>query len=96
MKELHQIIKNPLITEKSTRLKEAENQIAFAVDLTANKVQIRQAVEKLFKVKVKAVRTMNLVGKRKRMGRFWGWKSDWKKAIVTLKEGERIEFFEGA
>ncbi len=96
MNELHQIIKKPLITEKSTRLKEAENQIAFVVDSGANKVQIRQAVEKLFKVKVKSVRTMNLVGKRKRMGKFWGWKSDWKKAIVTLKEGERIEFFEGA
>ena len=96
MKELHQIIKKPLITEKSTRLKEAENQIAFVVDSGANKVQIRQAVEKLFKVKVRSVRTMNLVGKRKRMGRFWGWKSDWMKAIVTLKEGERIEFFEGA
>ena len=92
----YRTLKRPLITEKSTRQKEAENQIAFVVDSTANKVQIRHAVEKLFKVKVKAVRTMNLVGKRKRMGRFWGWKSDWKKAIVTLKEGERIEFFEGA
>jgi len=96
MRDLHQIIKRPLITEKSTRLKEAENQIAFVVDSQANKVQIRQAVEKLFKVKVEAVRTMNQVGKRKRIGRFVGWKSDWKKAIVTLKEGERIEFFEGA
>lgn len=96
MKELHQIIKRPLITEKSTRQKEAGNQIAFVVDSKANKVQVRQAVEKLFKVKVRAVHTMNMVGKRKRMGRFWGWKSDWKKAIVTLKEGERIEFFEGA
>jgi large subunit ribosomal protein L23 len=96
MKEMHQIIKRPLITEKSTRMKETENQIAFVVDLRANKVQIRQAVEKLFRVKVKAVRTMNLTGKRKRVGRFWGWKSDWKKAIVTLREGERIEFFEGA
>ena len=96
MKELHQIIKKPLITEKSTRLKEADNQIAFVVDSQANKIEIRQAVEKLFKVRVKAVRTMNLVGKRKRVGRFSGWKSDWKKAIVTLREGERIEFFEGA
>ena len=96
MREMHQIIKRFLITEKSTRLKEAGNQIAFVVDSQANKVQIRQAVEKLFKVKVEAVRTMNLVGKRKRMGRFFGWKPDWKKAIVTLKEGERIEFFEGA
>jgi large subunit ribosomal protein L23 len=96
MNKPHQIIKRPLVTEKSTRLKEAANQIAFVVDPRANKVQIRQAVEKLFKVKVKAVRTMNLVGKRKRMGRFLGWQSDWKKAIVTLQEGERIEFFEGA
>ena len=96
MREMHQIIKKPLITEKSTRLKESENQIAFVVDSQANKIQIRHAVEKLFKVKVQAVRTMNLVGKRKRMGKSWGWKPDWKKAIVTLKEGERIEFFEGA
>jgi large subunit ribosomal protein L23 len=96
MKEIHQVIKRPLITEKSTRMKETENQIVFVVDPRANKVQIRQAVEKLFRVKVQAVRTMNLVGKRKRMGRFWGWKSDWKKAIVTLQQGERIEFFEGA
>jgi large subunit ribosomal protein L23 len=96
MKEPHQIIKRPLVTEKSSRQKEAGNQIAFVVDPRANKVQIRQAVEKMFKVKVKAVHTMNLVGKRKRMGRFFGWQSDWKKAIVTLQEGERIEFFEGA
>jgi large subunit ribosomal protein L23 len=96
MKEPQQIIKRPLITEKSTRQKEKGNQIAFVVDPRANKIQVRQAVEKLFKVKVKAVRTLNLKGKRKRMGRFFGWQSDWKKAIVTLKEGERIEFFEGA
>ena len=96
MKEPHQIIKRPLITEKSTKLKEKGNQIAFVVAPQANKIQIRVAVEKLFKVKVKEVHTMNMVGKRKRMGRFFGWKSDWKKAIVTLKEGERIEFFEGA
>ncbi len=96
MKEPHQIIKRPLVTEKSTRQKEAGNQIAFVVDPRANKIQIRQAVERLFKVKVKAVHTMNLVGKRKRMGRSFGWQSDWKKAVVTLREGERIEFFEGA
>ena len=96
MKEPQQIIKRPLITEKSTRQKEKGNQIVFVVDPRANKIQIRQAVEKLFKVKVKAVRTLNLKGKRKRMGRFFGWQSDWKKAIVTLQEGERIEFFEGA
>ncbi len=95
MREAHEIIKRPLITEKSTRQKERENQIAFIVDPKANKVEIRQAVEKLFKVKVERVHTMNLLGKQKRMGRNIGWKSDWKKAIVTLKEGSRIEFFEG-
>lgn len=95
MKEAHQIIKRPLITEKSTRQKEDGNQIAFVVDPQASKIEIRQAVEKLFKVKVKRVHTMNLVGKRKRVGRFFGWKSDWKKAIVTLRAGDRIEFFEG-
>jgi large subunit ribosomal protein L23 len=95
MKEAHHIVKRPLITEKSTRQKEEGNQIAFLVDPQANKIEIRQAVEKLFKVKVRRVHTMNLVGKRKRLGRFFGWKSDWKKAIVTLREGDRIEFFEG-
>jgi len=95
MKEAHEIIKRPPITEKSSRQKEKENQIAFVVDPKANKVEIRQAVEKLFKVKVERVHTMNLLGKQKRMGRNIGWKSDWKKAIVTLKEGSRIEFFEG-
>jgi large subunit ribosomal protein L23 len=95
MKEAHQIIKKPLITEKSTRQKEEGNQIAFVVDPKAGKIQIRQAVEKLFKVKVLSVRTMNVVGKKKRLGRFIGRKSDWKKAIVKLREGDRIEFFEG-
>ncbi len=95
MREAHQIIKRPLITEKTTRLKDEENQIAFVVDSQANKMEIRQAVEKLFKVKVTRVQTMNAVGKRKRMGRSFGWKSDWKKAIVTLRDGDRIEFFEG-
>jgi large subunit ribosomal protein L23 len=95
MSEAHQIIRRPLITEKSTRQKEEGNQIAFVVDPKANKIEIRQAVEKLFKVKVLRVRTMHLVGKQKRLGRFTGWKSDWKKAIVTLREGDRIEFFEG-
>ncbi len=95
MKESHEIIKRPLITEKSTRLKEEGNQIAFVVDPKANKIEIRQAVEKLFKVKVRRVQTMNILGKQKRMGRNLGWRSDWKKAIVTLREGDRIEFFEG-
>jgi large subunit ribosomal protein L23 len=95
MREAHQIIKRPLITEKSTRQKEEGNQIAFVVDPKAGKIQIRQAVEKLFKVKVLSVRTMNVMGKKKRLGKFLGRKSDWKKAIVKLREGDRIEFFEG-
>jgi large subunit ribosomal protein L23 len=95
MKEPYQIIKRPLITEKSNKLKEEQNQIAFIVDLKANKVEIRQAVERLFKVRVLNVRTMNIVGKRKRVGWRMGYQSDWKKAIVTLREGDRIEFFEG-
>lgn len=94
MKEAHQIIQRPWITEKSTGQKE-EGQIAFMVDPKASKIEIRQAVEKLFKVKVLRVHTMNILGKEKRMGRHRGWKSDWKKAIVTLQEGDRIEFFEG-
>jgi large subunit ribosomal protein L23 len=95
MREAHEIIKRPLITEKSTRQKEEGNQIAFVVDPKANKIEIRLAVEKLFKVKVRRVQTMNILGKQKRMGRNLGWRSDWKKAIVTLREGDRIEFFEG-
>jgi large subunit ribosomal protein L23 len=95
MKEAHQIIKRPLITEKSNRQKEDGNQIVFVVDPKAGKIAIRQAVEKLFKVKVLSVHTLNVVGKKKRMGKFLGQTSDWKKAIVTLREGDRIEFFEG-
>ena len=96
MRDPHQIILKPLITEKSTLQKESQNQIAFEVDKRANKVEIRQAVEQAFKVKVLKVRTTNFDGKRKRVGRSFGWRSDWKKAIVTLAPGERIEFFEGA
>jgi len=95
MKEPHEIIKQPLITEKSNKLKEQSNQIAFVVDPKANKIEIRQAIEKLFKVKVLRVQTLNVLGKQKRYGRYTGWKSDWKKAVVTLREGDRIEFFEG-
>jgi large subunit ribosomal protein L23 len=95
MKELHQIIRRPLVTEKSTVQKESAHQVSFEVDRRANKVEIRTAVEKLFKVKVLSVNTINLEGKHKRLGRTIGKKSDWKKAIVTLKEGESIDFFEG-
>lgn len=96
MKETHRIIRRPLVTEKSTQQKENNNQYAFEVDPKANKVEIQSAVERLFKVKVFQVRTVRVLGKVKRLGRKYGKRSDWKKAIVTLKEGDRIDFFEGA
>jgi large subunit ribosomal protein L23 len=93
--EIYQIIKAPLITEKGTGLKGLHNQIVFKVDKRANKVEIRQAVETLFKTKVSGVKTMNMRGKTRRMGRNIGKRADWKKAIVKLAPGENIEFFEG-
>ena len=93
--DIYKVIKAPLITEKGTGLKELHNQIAFKVDRRANKVEIRQAVETLFKTKVSDVRTMNIEGKTRRMGRNTGKRADWKKAIVKLASGEHIEFFEG-
>ena len=96
MKEPQSVIRRPLVTEKSTRQKEAGRQYAFEVDPKANKVEIEHAVERLFKVKVLHVRTTNVLGKIKRLGRRYGKRPDWKKAIVTLKEGDRIDFFEGA
>ncbi len=96
MKEPQQIIRRPLITEKSTLQKEEGNQYVFEVDRQANKIEIRSAVEHLFKVKVHTVRTVNVLGKVKRLGRKYGKRPDWKKAIVTLREGDRIDFFEGA
>jgi large subunit ribosomal protein L23 len=96
MKEAHQIIRRPLVTEKSTQQKEKSNQYAFEVDPKANKIEIQSAVERLFKVPVFLVRTVRVLGKVKRLGRKYGKRPDWKKAIVTLKEGDRIDFFEGA
>jgi large subunit ribosomal protein L23 len=93
--DIYQIIKKPLITEKGTRQKESYNQICLKVDRRANKVEIRQAVEQLFKTKVLGVKTMNIMGKKRRVGRNTGAKSDWKKAIVKLAPGKTIEFFEG-
>ena len=91
----HQIILRPLVTEKSTLQKEDSNQLSFEVAKTANKVEIARAVESLFKVKVDDVRTMRVSGKNKRRGRVLGKRRDWKKAIVRLAPGARIEFFEG-
>ena len=91
--ELRDVLIRPVITEKTTMLME-EGKYTFRVPLTANKVQIRQAVEKIFNVKVEKVATIRVLGKTKRMGRTQGKRSDYKKAIVTLKAGESIEFFE--
>ncbi len=96
MKEAQEIIRKPLVTEKSAQQKEAKNKYAFEVQKDANKIEIQRAVEQLFKVKVLDVHTVNVLGKMKRLGRRYGKRPDWKKAIVTLKEGDRIEFFEGA
>jgi large subunit ribosomal protein L23 len=95
MRNVHDVILAPLITEKSTLMKEKIGVLAFRVDRRANKVEIRKAVETIFKVKVAAVRTENVLGKEKRVGRSLGRRSDWKKAYVTLRPGEKsIEFFE--
>lgn len=95
MKDPWTIILRPLITEKGTLLKEQANQYLFKVAKDANKIEVKQAVEALFKVKVLDVRTISLKGKRRRLGRFVGRTPDWKKAVVTLREGQSIEFFEG-
>jgi large subunit ribosomal protein L23 len=91
MKDLYQVIKRPLVTEKSTRQKETFNQVAFEVDRRANRSEVKLAVEKLFKVKVLRVNLMQLEGKKKRVGRQVGRKPDWKKALVRLAPGEVIE-----
>lgn len=88
------VLIRPIITEKTTALM-AENRYTFLVPLTVNKVEIRQAVEHVFKVKVEAINTVRVLGKTKRMGKTQGKRSDYKKAIVKLAPGERIEFFEG-
>lgn len=91
--EARDILIKPIITEKTTALME-ERKYTFCVPLAATKVEIRQAVEQIFKVKVQAVNTMRYEGKMKRLGRTQGRRSDWKKAVVTLKPGETIELFE--
>lgn len=91
--EARDILIRPIVTEKSTTLME-QGKYTFRVPLAATKIQIRQAVEQIFKVKVQAVNTMRYEGKMKRLGRTQGRRSDWKKAVVTLKPGETIELFE--
>lgn len=94
MKREYSIIAAPLITEKGTFVNEVGNQVVFQVRPDANKVEIKRAVERLFKVKVVKVRTSNVLGKMRRVGRNLGRRPDWKKAYVTLGEGQRIDFFE--
>jgi large subunit ribosomal protein L23 len=91
----YQIIKRPIMTEKMNILKEQAHQVAFEVDRRANRVEIKKAVEMLFNVNVGWVRTLQVKGKIKRRGRIIGKRKDWKKAIVKLMPGQRIEFFEG-
>lgn len=95
MNDMHSILCRPLLTEKSNRLKEESNQVVFEVQSKANKHQVKRAVETLFQVKVTDVRTMRFRGKRGRNRYGWSKKPNWKKAIVTLKEGSRIELVEG-
>ncbi len=90
------LLKQPRLTEKTWTQKEMGNKITFMVDVGANKIEIKKTVEEIFKVTVLGVNTINMQGKLKRMGRFVGRRAAWKKAIVTLKEGDRIEYFEGA
>ncbi len=93
--EADRVILEPLTTEKAERLRETQNVVAFRVSPKANKIQIRRAVETLFEVEVKDVRTSNFTGKNKRWGRFVGRRPNWKKAYVTLEEGHAIELFKG-
>ena len=91
----HEVIIRPLITEKTSIQKELNNQLSFEVDRRANRIEIKQAIESIFNVRVAAVQTMQVTGKTKQRGRTTGKRRDWKKAIVKLLPGERIDFFEG-
>ncbi|MEJ2670791.1 MAG: 50S ribosomal protein L23 [Deltaproteobacteria bacterium] len=95
MKAYHYLIKGPVITEKTHGLREAGNKLTFRVAVKSNKIEIRKAIEDIFKVKVLGVNTVRIRGKKKRMGRTEGRRPDWKKAIVTLAPGEKISGFEG-
>ncbi len=94
--DLRKILVQPLLTEKVTAMREQSNTVGFLVHPDANRIQIKQAVEALLKVKVERVNVLNVRGKIKRLGRFSGTRSDWKKAFVKLKEGEKLELYESA
>ncbi|MEI6079144.1 MAG: 50S ribosomal protein L23 [bacterium] len=95
MERIYDVIKRPLLTEKSTSIGEKQNSYVFEVASCADKTEIKEAVEKLFEVKVRDINTMVVHGKMKRVGRHQGRRSKWKKAIVTLQEGQKIQLFEG-
>ncbi|HIJ59054.1 MAG TPA: 50S ribosomal protein L23 [Nitrospirae bacterium] len=95
MKTIYNIIKKPLFTEKGMQIKEKDNKILLEVDTKANKHEIKDAVEKIFKVKVAKVSTINEIGKLKKFGRFQGMAAKKKKAIITLKQGEKLDLIEG-
>lgn len=95
MKTSYEVLLSPLLTEKGTLLKEKDNKVLFKVARDANKIEIKKAVEEIFKVKVNRVTTINCKGKKKRLGRYEGKRPDWKKAVVALKEGEKLDFIEG-
>jgi large subunit ribosomal protein L23 len=90
---MYEVLRRPLVTEKGVEKKDSERTLCFEVPQEANKVQVKQAVEKLFKVKVEEVRTANFEGKMRRRGRFMGYRPDWKKAYVRLKKGEKVPDF---
>jgi large subunit ribosomal protein L23 len=90
MSTSYDIIRRPVITEKGLTLKEQDKTLCFEVSTRASKTQIKEAIERIFKVKVQAVRTMNVPGKERRRGRFTGYRPDWKKAYVTLRDGEKM------
>ncbi len=94
MRSVYEVIKRPIISEKSTMLAEVGNRFVFEVAPAANKQEIRDAVQRLFNVKVREVRTMMMHGKVKRVGRFETKRPNWKKALVTLAEGQKIDFFQ--
>jgi len=96
MKGPRDVIQAPLISEKGSLLTEANNQVLFKVRPDANKIEVKRAVETLFKVKVEKVRVARYLGKVRRVGRSMGRRSDWKKAYVTLRQGDKIDFFGGA
>ncbi len=93
--DIHDIISYPIITERSTELREGMNKVLFIVNSNANKIQVKKAVEELLKVKVEKVNLITVPGKKKRLGKFEGFRPGKKKAVVTLRKGEKIGIFEG-